>query len=121
MKLVLGTVMLAVWASASCSTQTPSPASRAPETGGAVSVYRQATGVLASLPGATGDGIVFIHVDKIPEFTHPTGQVASLSPITLPFRFDGEVTSRLEVGKRITFDFEVDWDAALPGRIIRLH
>ena len=93
---------------------------RTPVSAPGVSSYSKVTGTVQSAPADSGGPTMFVEVDDIPGFVGPNGAATPMVAMTLPFRIDSGLASGLSVGTHIVFDLEIDWDAATPGRIVRI-
>jgi hypothetical protein len=100
---------------AACSVTSGKNAPRNSESGHAITIYRDVAGVVQGFGSQPGDTTLFIQLDDIPSFVGPSGRPERISKMTLPFRVNSNALAGLKVGDRITFDAEVDWDAATPG------
>jgi len=87
------------------------------ESSHAVSLYRDVTGIVQGVGSNPGGTTLFIQLNDIPAFVGPSGRPERISKMTLPFRVDSNGSAGLKVDDRITFDLEVDWDAATPGTV----
>ena len=100
---------------AACSVTPGKNAHRNSESSHAIAIYRDVAGVVQGIRSQPGDTTLFIQLDDIPAFIGPSGRPEPISKMTLPFRVDSNESAGLKVGDRITFDAQVDWDAATPG------
>ncbi len=83
-----------------------------------------ARGEITAVPdgtGGAGDHLRIRH-EAIPDFVGYDGDVVGMASMTMPFPAADDVeTDDLEVGDKIEFTFEMDWDGSPPYQIVELR
>jgi len=65
---------------------------------------------------------VWIRHEEIPDFVDLHGEVVGMEPMSMPFPAAEDLSLEgLEVGDRVEFEFEVDWQGDPPLRLTRIE
>lgn len=103
------------------------PSGTSPEDGQEASDADQtytARGEVTAVPNGTGGAgsHLRIHHEAIPDFVGYDGEVVGMASMTMPFpAADGVEIGDLEVGDKIEFTFEMNWDGSPAYQIVELR
>lgn len=119
MRLILHTVSLCLTLPllVACSSDAPSSA----EANTPPDVY-STRGVVRALPHPEKPGSELqIRHEELADFKSIDGEVVGMKSMTMPFPIDPSMLQGVEVGDRVSFDFEVRWTGSPPMRVTRLE
>ena len=79
-------------------------------------------GIVRGMPSADQPGSELqIRHEALPEFRSIDGEVVGMKSMTMPFPVDPSMLEGVEVGDRVSFDFEVSWTGSPPMKVTRLE
>lgn len=79
-------------------------------------------GIVRALPSPDRPGSELqVRHEALPDFKSIDGEVVGMKSMTMPFPADPDLLEGVEVGDRISFDFEVSWTGSPPMKVTRLE
>ena len=74
-------------------------------------------GVVSRLPDPA-DTQIWIHHEAMPDFVDIFGEISGMEAMTMPFTPAPNLSLEgIEMGSKVSFRLEVDWQSAVPARI----